>query len=189
MQINNELIESLKAERSGIFNWILDGYKIVREQGGFSFDMDKMKAKERRLFKRKIETVREVLRKVFGTQEFQYMDEKGLLDAIPEKIYRKQNDFVESYAEKARQHPGGIKAWLEEGYRSAQGSGGVSYLASTLADLEEDQREELSLQLSKLLEMLRDDLSLTPEQHHRAELRIKEIKELAQMKISKKKQQ
>lgn len=180
MQITDELVNSLRAEVSGIFNWLFDGYRIVREQGGFSFDMDKMKAKERRLFKRKIVTVTEMLRKVFGNKEFHELERVGLIDALPEKIYREQNAFVERTVEKAREHSGGVRGWLMEGGQRVEEKGGAAYLASKLAGMTEDERENLMNQIAQFTEMIQGDLSQTPAERQEITRKMEEIKRLLQ---------
>lgn len=188
MQITYELIKSLRQERSGIFNWLLDGYKMVREQGGFSFDMDKMKAKERRLFKRKIATVTEVLRKIFGDEEFQQLEEKGLIETMPEKLYRTQSLFWERKVEEMRKQPGSVMGWLEEGNREVQKKGGATYLASRLASMNAEDREEFMQDFSKLYGLLQKDLSQTPTERQETMRKIKEINMLLQQELQKKNQ-
>ncbi len=185
MQITYELIKSLREERPGIFNWLLDGYNIVREQGGFSFDIDKMKTKERRLFKRRIATVTEILTKVFGEEEMQHLKERGLLDGLPEKLYRQQKFSVAAFNQ-AKQHPSGIVGWLEEGNRRVQDKGGAEYLASKLASMDEDAREEFMQEISQFMEMIQDDLSQTPAERNEALRKIEEVDKLLKQKLSQK---
>lgn len=182
MQVTYELIQELREDRSGIFNWLLEGYETVRKQGGFSFDMDKMKAKERRTFKRKVAQITEVLRKVFGPEDFQQLEEKGLIATIPEQLYKMSKHSIEAIKEQ----PGGIMEWLEEGRERVESEGGASGLASKIAKMPPDEREDFMREALEFMGLLQDELSISPQAREEMKRRTLEIQDLVQKKLNEK---